>query len=248
MKHTFKFLSSFFIFLLVQCSWVQERNFFFWPTNSNLIYNSTEIAYFQIHPIKVDLFEELIAPGPFTHPSQLTSEQWKDLLGNLKYIKKSSLGFFTDHVFSDGELEVVARDLPLVIKSLPENKILVLISKYDDIQSVVSLEELTTALIWGEKDRINVVFGKIKREIIDKKVGLDFSQWTDIRAITLDHVSDGTEISDNGTVQFQSVRNVPNRKWVIFNSEQLDQYKFKPRKRNEIRKLTDENDRPGGLP
>ncbi|EMY77200.1 hypothetical protein LEP1GSC060_2052 [Leptospira weilii serovar Ranarum str. ICFT] len=246
MKHTFKFPFLFFIFWFVQCSWVQERNIFFWPTNSNLIYNSEEVAYFQIHPSKVDLFEELITPGPFAHPSQLTSEQWKDLLGNLKYIKKSSLGFFTDHVFSDGELEIIARDLPLVIKSLPENKILVLISKYDDIQSVVSLEESTSALIWGEKDKINVVFGKIKREIVEKKVGLEFSLWTDIKAITLAHVSDGTEISDNGTVQFQSVRNIPNRKWVIFNPEQLDQYKFKPRKRNEIRKLTDENDRPGG--
>lgn len=108
--------------------------------------------------------------SPFsTHP-----EQWKALLGNLKYIKKSSLGFFTDHVFSDGELEVIARDLPLVIKSLPENKILVLISKYDDIQSVISLEELTTALIWGEKDKINLVFGKIKREIVDKKCRYGF--------------------------------------------------------------------------
>ncbi|KXZ30578.1 hypothetical protein AYB33_16940 [Leptospira santarosai] len=246
MKHTFKFPYLFFIFLFVQCSWVQERNSFFWPTNSNLIYRSAEVAYFHINPIKVDLFEELVVSKPFLHPSQLTSEQWKDLLGNLKYAKKSSLGFFTDHVFSDGELEVIARDLPLVIKSLPENKILVLISKYDDVQSVVSLEELTTALIWGEKDKINVVFGKIKKEIVDKNEGMDFSLWTDIKPISLDHVSDGTEISDNGTVQFQTVRNIPNRKWIIFNSEQLDRYKFKPRKRNEIRKLTDENDRPGG--
>lgn len=222
------------------------KKFFFWPTNSNLIYRSAEVAYFQISPINVDLFEKLVPSKPFVHPFQLTSEQWKAFLGNLKYVKKSSLGSFTDHVFSDGELEIVTRDLPLVIKSLPENKVLVLISKYDDIQSVVSLEELTTALIWGEKDKINVVFGKIKREIVDKNVGLDFSLWTNIKAISLDHVSDGTEILDNGIVQFQMVRNIPNRKWVIFNPEQLDQYKFKPRKRNEIRKLTDENDRPGG--
>ncbi|EMN02281.1 hypothetical protein LEP1GSC021_1077 [Leptospira noguchii str. 1993005606] len=246
MKHTFKFSFLIFIFWFVQCSWVQERNSFFWPTNRNLIYNSEEIAYFHISPSKVDLFETLIAPGPFTHPTQLTPEQWKDLLGNLKYIKKSSLGFFTDYTFSDGELENIARDLPYVLKSLPEDKILVLISKYDDVQSVISLEERTTALIWGEKDKINLVFGKIKREIVDKSVGLDFALWTDIKAISLAHVSDGTEIADNGTVQFQTVRNILNRKWVIFNSEQLDQYKFKPRKRNETRKLTDENDRPGG--
>lgn len=246
MKHTFKFSFLIFIFWFVQCSWVQERDFYFWPTNRNLIYNSEEVAYFHISPSKVELFETLIAPGPFTHPTQLTPEQWKDLLGNLKYIKKSSLGFFTDYTFSDGELENISRDLPYVLKSLPENKILVLISKYDDIQSVISLEERTTALIWGEKDKINLVFGKIKREIVDKSVGLDFALWTDIKAISLAHISDGTEIADNGTVQFQTVRNIPNRKWVIFNSEQLDQYKFKPRKRNEIRRLTDENDRPGG--
>ncbi|EQA54561.1 LA_1326/LA_4305 family lipoprotein [Leptospira kmetyi] len=246
MKLTFQFFSPFFILLFVQCSWVQERSIFFWTKNRNLLYNSEEVAYFKISPSKVEQFDELVAPGPFTHPNQLTSEQWKDLLGNLKYVKKSSLGFFTDHVFSDGELEIIARDLPYVIKSLPENKLLVMISKYDDIQSVISTEELTTTLIWGEKDKINVVFGKIKKEIVDKAVGLDFALWTDIKAINLTHVSDGTEISDNGTVQFQLVRNIPNRKWVIYNPEQLDQYKFKPRKRNEIRKLTDENDRPGG--
>ncbi|RHX79628.1 hypothetical protein DLM76_00895 [Leptospira yasudae] len=246
MKLTFKFFSLFLVFLFVQCSWVQERSFFFWTRNQNLLYNSEEVAYFKISPSKVDQFDEFVAPGAFSHPTQLTPEQWKDLLGNLKYVKKSSLGFFTDHVFSDGELEIIARDLPYVLKSLPDNKILVLITKYDDIQSVISNEELTSALIWGEKDKINLVFGKIKREIVDKAVGLDFALWTDIKQIHLTHVSDGTEIGDNGAVQFQLVRNIPNRKWVVFDPARLDQYKFKPRKRNEIRRLTDENDRPGG--
>ncbi|MBM9502462.1 hypothetical protein JWG44_19600 [Leptospira sp. 201903071] len=246
MKLIFKFFSLLFILLLVQCSWVHERGIFFWSKSQNLIYNSEEVAYFKISPSKVDQFDDFVPPGPFSHPADLKPEQWKDLLGNLKYVKKSSLGFFTDHVFSDGELEIIARDLPHVMKSLPENKILVLITKYDDIQSVISTEELTTALIWGEKGKLNVVFGKIKREIIDKNVGLDFALWTDIRQIYLTNVSDGTEISDNGVVPFQTVKNVPNRKWVVFNLDQMDQYKFKPRKRNEIRRLTDENDRPGG--
>lgn len=100
MKHTFKFSFLIFIFWFVQCSWVQERDFYFWPTNRNLIYNSEEVAYFHISPSKVELFETLIAPGPFTHPTQLTPEQWKDLLGNLKYIKKILTWFFYGlHVF-----------------------------------------------------------------------------------------------------------------------------------------------------
>ncbi|XDD49461.1 hypothetical protein AB3N59_13765 [Leptospira sp. WS92.C1] len=245
MKQTFKLLPFLFVFFLVQCSWVHEKGIFFWSKSKNLIYNSEEIAYFRISPSRIDQFEDIVTSGPLTHPVQLSSEQWKDLLGNLKYVKKSSLGFFTDHIFSDGELEIIARDLPYILKSLPEDKILVLISKYDDIQSVISTEELTTALLWGEKNKVHVVFGKIKREIIDKNIGLDFSLWTDIRQISLTNVSDGTEISDTGSVQFQTIKNIPNRKWAIFDLEQLDQYKFKPRKRNEIRKLTDENDRPG---
>ncbi|MDV6235677.1 hypothetical protein CH379_008570 [Leptospira ellisii] len=245
MKRSFQILSLVLLLSLVRCSWVQERGIFFWAKAHNLVYNSEEVAYFKISPSRIDQFDDLVAPGPFSHPI-LSSEQWKDLLGNLKYVKKSSLGFFTDHVFSDGELEIIARDLPYVIKTLPNNKLLVLISKYDDVQSVISAEELTTALIWGEKNRVNVVFGKIKREIINKEVGLDFSLWTDIKPIYLTNISDGTEISDTGTVQFQMVHNIPNRKWIVFNTDQMDQYKFKPRKRNEIRRLTDENDRPGG--
>lgn len=178
------------------------------------------------------------------HPIQLDQAKIKDYFGNLRYSKRSSVGYFSDFVFSDHELDLLARDLPYTLKNLPEDKLLLIISKYDDTQSVISFDEVTSCVLWAAEGKINLLFGRVKRELVDRDAALDFSRWTRIEKIRLAHGFDGTEIAEGENVDFGQIDGLPLRKWVVFDMKNPSKYKFTPRKQYQPVKLTDENDRP----
>lgn len=208
------------------------------------VLRSESMGFFKIKISTLDDFQDVNEGAPLEHPIQLDQARIKDYFGNLRYSKRSSVGYFADYVFSDHELDLLARDLPYALKNLPEDRLLLIISKYDDTQSVISFDEVTSLILWASKGRINLLFGRIKRELVDKEAALDFDRWTRVEKIRLSHTSDGTEISDGENVDFGSVEGLPLRKWVSFDLKNPGKYKFLPRKQYQPVKLTDENDRP----
>ncbi|MFB5649529.1 LA_1326/LA_4305 family lipoprotein [Leptospira wolffii] len=208
------------------------------------VLRSESMGFFTIKPSTVDDFDAVNEDSRLEHPIQLDQARIKDYFGNLRYSKRSSVGYFSDYVFSDHELDLLARDLPYALKNLPEDRLLLIISKYDDTQSVISFDEITSCILWASKGRINLLFGRIKRELVDKEASLDFDRWTRVETIRLSHTTDGTEISDGENVDFGVVEGLPLRKWVSFDMKNPGKYKFLPRKQYQPVKLTDENDRP----
>ncbi len=205
---------------------------------------SESMGFFSIKTSTLDDFETITKDAPLEHPIQLDQARIKDYFGNLRYSKRSTVGYFSDFVFSDHELDLLARDLPFALKNLRNDRLLLIISKYDDTQSVISFDEVTSCVLWATEGRINLLFGRIKRELVDKEVGLDFDRWTRVEKIRLSHTSDGTEIAEGENVDFGVVDGIPLRKWVSFDLKTTGKYKFLPRKQYQPVKLTDENDRP----
>ncbi|WP_051133741.1 LA_1326/LA_4305 family lipoprotein [Leptospira fainei] len=213
-------------------------------SNRESVFRSEGIALFKIDPKDLPGFYKITKTNSLDHPIQLDQNKVKDYLGNLRYSKRTTIGYFSDFVFSDHELDVLARDLPFALKALPKDKLLLLITKYDDTQSVISYDELTTCILWATDARLNVVFGRIKREIVDKDQTLLFDRWTRIEEIPLEQSTDGTEIVEGENFDFGLAGGVPQRKWVSFDLKNPTKYKFLPRKQYGPVKLTDENDRP----
>ncbi|WP_246048708.1 LA_1326/LA_4305 family lipoprotein [Leptospira sarikeiensis] len=209
------------------------------------MFRSEGMGFFTIDISDLSDFDKVLKnSSALEHPVQLDQAKIKDYFGNLRYSKRSSVGYFSDFVFSDHELDLLARDLPFALKNLPKDKLLLIISKYDDTQSVISFDEVTSCILWVGEGRINLLFGRIKRELVDRDAALDFDRWTRIEKIRLTHGSDGTEISEGENVDFGQVDGLPLRKWVVFDMKNPSKYKFLPRKQYQPVKLTDENDRP----
>ncbi|TGK07898.1 hypothetical protein EHO59_07335 [Leptospira semungkisensis] len=229
-----------FVILLTYVSFSDCSAYYF----RDKVFRSESMGFFTIDSSDIPDFESITKTKSLDHPIQIDSARIKDYFGNLRYSRRSTIGYFNDFVFSDHELDLLARDLPFALKNLPKDKLLLIVSKYDDTQSVISFDEITSCIVWAAEGRLNILFGKIKRELVDKDVGLDFNRWTKIDLIRLSHSSDGTEISDGETVDFGVVDGIPLRRWVLFDQKNPGKYKFLPRKQYQPLKLTDDNDRP----
>ncbi|WP_246032076.1 LA_1326/LA_4305 family lipoprotein [Leptospira fluminis] len=213
-------------------------------SNREVVFRSEGIALFKIESKDLSDFYKFTKISTLEHPILLDQTKVKDYFGNLRYSKRTAIGYFSDFVFSDHELDLLSRDLPFALKALPKDRLLVLVSKYDDTQSVISYDELTTCILWAADSRLNVLFGRIKRELVDKDQTLEFNRWTRIEEIQLAQSTDGTEIVEAENFDFGLVGGVPQRKWVVFDLKNPTKYKFQPRKQYGPVKLTDENDRP----
>ncbi|PJZ69425.1 hypothetical protein CH373_13850 [Leptospira perolatii] len=214
---------------------------YFWK---DTVFRSEGMAFFTIDPGDLDDFEDMTQVRTLEHPIDLDSARVKDLFGNLRYTKRSSVGYFSDFIFSDQEIELLARDLPFALKGLPKDKLLLGITKFDDTQSVISFDELTSFVVWAADGKLNILFGRIKREIVDRDTALSFSRWTKIEEIRLVHTTDGSEVLEMENLSFGKVDGVPQRKWVTLDLKDAGKFKFIPRKKYGPVKLTDENDRP----
>jgi hypothetical protein len=110
-----------------------------------------------------------------------------------------------------------------------EKKVVVVVSIYDHLQSVISNFKRTSFLMWIDNEGLNIVFGDIQDDV-SKDKGLNFYDWTQIDSISLEFKPDENQIiTDNDLFTYKKVKGYYHRKWLIFPLKDLDKYKLKER-------------------
>jgi hypothetical protein len=240
MKIKFSFailISLFFVLNFFGCSTgVKSRE---------LLYRNNDFATYSVKRENISLKSEARLPKAFAHPVEISEQKLLDLLGNLKYKRESSYGNLNLYVFEEDEIKEFAGDLADALQKVKPNEILLVISKYNPLKSVVSHYVRTGFYIWSTENTIEVVFGEMQREIEFDEQG-NYYDWSRIGEISFDNTADSNYIISNPSFTFKQVEGFKNKRWIIFNKSDLNRVKYEKRKNasKDVKKTIDSDLNP----
>ncbi len=211
----------------------------------DLLYRNNDFATYSVKRENITLKSESRLPKTFSHPVEVSEEKLLDLLGNLKYRRESSYGNLNLYVFEEEEIKEFAGDLADALQKVKPNEILLVISKFNPLKSVVSHYVRTGFYIWSTENSIEIVFGEIQQEIEFHEQG-NYYDWSRIPEISFDNTADSNYVIPNSSFTFKQVEGFKNRRWIVFNKSDLNRVKFEKRKvpSKELRKNIDSDMTP----
>ncbi len=197
-------------------------------TKMDPVLSNNSVAFFKIlavdYPAPQEVKEAL--PQAIEFP-RLTPEKILDILGNLKYRKETIWSTLERRVFYEKELKDLAPMLAEVLPKLDVTQRLVIISRFDPDRSVLSRMERVTALLWADKDGLNIVLGEIREEIPHNDF-LEREDWTSILPISLKQAYPDLGLVPSQDFQFKSILGYTHKTWAVFSLEDLDRYRYVP--------------------
>lgn len=221
LKATIFLFSIFALMTLVDCaSGVKSRN---------LLFRSNEFAIYTVKREKINLKTESLIPEKLSHPLEITEDKILDLLGNIRYRQESSYGDLNLYVFDDREIKDFALDLVDGLQKLKPNEILLVVSKYNAVKSVVAHYGRTGFYLWATDNTIEIVFGEIQKEVGYEEQG-NYYDWSNIPDISFEFSPDVTYVLPGNGYTFKKVMGFRNRRWLVFNKSDLNNLKFEKRK------------------
>lgn len=197
----------------------------------NLLFRSNEFAIYSVKRDKVKLKTDSLIPQKLSHPLEITEEKVLDILGNIKYRRESSYGDLNLYVFDDREVKDFALDLVDGLQKLKDDEILLIVSKYNAVKSVVSHYTRTGFYLWATDSSIELMFGEIQQEVPYEEQG-NYYDWSNIPDISFDFSPDVTYVLPGNGYSFKKVSGFRNRRWLVFNKSELSRLKFEKRKNN----------------
>ncbi|MCZ8344056.1 MAG: hypothetical protein O9301_13560 [Leptospira sp.] len=197
----------------------------------SLLFRSNEFAIYSVKRDKVKLKTDSLIPQKLSHPLEITEDKVLDILGNIKYRRESSYGDLNLYVFDDREIKDFSLDLVDGLQKLKEDEILLIVSKYNAVKSVVSHYTRTGFYLWATDSSIELMFGEIQQEVPYEEQG-NYYDWSNISDISFDFSPDVTYVLPGNGYTFKKVTGFRNRRWLVFNKSELSRLKFEKRKKN----------------
>ncbi|NBU97924.1 MAG: hypothetical protein EBS19_06910 [Spirochaetia bacterium] len=192
-----------------------------------LVYSTQKLAIYELD--RDELTNNKLIDSKIKHPYKISAKKLIDIIGNVRFIKTTRINKYNDYVFHLDELNNSADDISQTLENFDEKKVVVVVSIYDHLQSVVSNFKRTSFLMWIDNEGLNLVFGDIQDDV-SKDKGLNFYDWTQIDPISLEFKPDENQIiTDNDIFTYKKVKGYYHRKWLIFPLKDLDKYKLKER-------------------
>ena len=164
---------------------------------------------------------------PITKMPQISNEKLKEILGNLKYHRKTIWGVQERRVFYRQELNIIVPQISEAISKLKENQRLVIISRFDPDVSVLSRMERVTALLWADKTGVNLVLGEIRNEIPHNDF-LEFETWTEIMPISLRRSYPFYALAPSEDYELKKILGFTHDTWAVFKHEKLAAIQYRP--------------------
>ncbi|TGM03156.1 LA_1326/LA_4305 family lipoprotein [Leptospira jelokensis] len=201
----------------------------------SLLFRSNEFAIYTVNRDKINVKTESSVAKTFAHPVELTEDKILDLLGNIRFREESSYGDVNQYIFEEKEVKEFALDLVDGLQKLKPNQILLVISKYNPVKSVVSHYSRTSFYIWSTDTSIEILFGELQKEISYDEQG-NYFDWSNIPDIPFDHFPQSTYVLQGQGFSFKKVGGFRNKHWLVFEKSELAKLKFEKRKKssNEI--------------
>ncbi|WCL50867.1 LA_1326/LA_4305 family lipoprotein [Leptospira sp. GIMC2001] len=199
-----------------------------------LIHRSYKAGYYSLEVDAIATRDRrLLEESPLKHPiKNITEDQWKGILGNLKFKKESSVGDMIYYIFPEDELNDIIPDLKVAVSDLDETKTLIVITKFNDVKGVVSRDLRTTFLLFQNKKGINILFSEIHQDMIGIETS-NYYEWSVIPEIQFRNNYDPINIVENKFFDFALVNGFKNRMWLQFDTTDPSKFKFEKRKTEE---------------
>ncbi|EMY62427.1 LA_1326/LA_4305 family lipoprotein [Leptospira terpstrae] len=198
-----------------------------------LLFRSNEFAIYTVSRDKISLKSETAVSKTFAHPVELTEDKVLDLLGNIRFREESSYGDVNQYVFEEKEIKEFALDLVDGLQKLKPDQLLLVISKYNPVKSVVSHYSRTGFYIWSTDTSIEILFGELQKEITYDEQG-NYYDWSNIPDIPFEHFPQSTYILQGQGFSFKKVSGFRNKHWLVFDKADLTKLKFEKRKKTTI--------------
>lgn len=206
------------------------------------VYRDSRIAMFSLRVRDFPPKDRDLLISPFSNQIRdLTEENWKGILGNLKFRKESSVGDMTYYIFDETELLDLVQALPPALAKMGPDQILVAVSKYNDVKGVVSKDHRTTFAVFENEFGLNLVFREIHADMpnVDTR---NYYEWSVIPEFLLRNNYEEFRIQESDAFHYHRVEGFPNRLWVVAHSEQARKIAWDPRMKHEKEILDDEED------
>ncbi len=170
---------------------------------------------------------------PLKHPNKsIQPQEIQAALGNLRFKKESSVGNMIYYVFAKEELDDLIQNTIISLSKIHDDQLLVVVSKFNDLKSVVSRENRTTLFVFVNEDGLNLVFGEIHQDMIGIETE-NYYEWSVIQEIQLRNNYVPLRILPSSDFNFAKIKGYENRMWLQFPLESLANLKYIPRKTEE---------------
>ncbi|BDA78092.1 hypothetical protein LPTSP3_g10220 [Leptospira kobayashii] len=220
-KFSFLLLILFLIFEINSCATgVQSRN---------LMFRNNEFAIYSVKRENIKLKSEKNLEQSFAHPIEISEDKILDILGNIRYKQESSYGSLLLYVFEEAEIKDFSADLMDGLRKVKPDQMLLIVSKYNPVKSVVSHYVRTGFYIWATENTIEILVGEIQSEIAFDEQG-NYYDWSKIPDISFDHTPETNFILPGAGFTFKEVDGFRNRRWLVFGKKDLSKLKFEKRK------------------
>lgn len=162
---------------------------------------------------------------PMKEFPQLTEENLKGILSMFQFRRDGIWGAMERNIYYREELE---HNIPVVIRSAgkigPEAR-MVVITRHDPDQSVLSRLERVTAIIWADEAGFNVLFGEIREPIPDNDP-LTYSDWTDMLPISMKRAYTDLSLVENEKFQLKTIQGQIHRTWAVIPLDTLADFTY----------------------
>ncbi|HBS03972.1 MAG TPA: hypothetical protein DEA96_03330 [Leptospiraceae bacterium] len=146
---------------------------------------------------------------PSMKPSDLIQ-----ILGGLKFRKESLWGSDVRPVFYPAEVERFATALSRTMKNVEENKRILLISRFDPDESVLSRMERTSLVMWYDTNGLNLVFGEIK-EPVPYDDFLTEDTWTEVLPVSFRKAYPDLSLVSSNAFEYKRVGDYDHHTWAV---------------------------------
>jgi len=158
----------------------------------------------------------------------MTPQKILDVLGNISYEKVGVWGSEKNRVFYEQELKYIAPLLSQYLKFLGDKDRLVLVSRFDPDNSVLSRMERVTALIWMDEAGLNIVFGEIRKKLIQDDMTSKDDEWKYILPISLYRSYQDLRITDADFYTKKEVAGRIHESWIIIPEDKMKSISYLP--------------------
>lgn len=164
---------------------------------------------------------------PMVQYPRLSEDKLVDILGNIEFKQNSIWGTRKGRVFYEKEVRHLAHLLAQVIENAREGERLVIISRFDPDQSVLSRAERVTVLLWPDEEGLNVVFGEIREEIPrDDEYIEDENSWKEILPISLKRQYPDLALAKSQDFTIKKIKGYNHETWAVFDPARIDQISY----------------------
>lgn len=195
----------------------------------NLMFRNNEFAIYSIKRENLKTKSEKTLEKSFAHPVEISEEKILDVLGNLRYKQESSYGNLFLYVFEEADIKEFASDLADGLRKVKPDQILLIVSKYNPVKSVVSHYVRTGFYIWATENTIEILVGEIQTEIPFDEQG-NYYDWSKTPDISFEHTPETNFVLPHASFSFKEVDGFKNKRWLVFNKKDLNKLKFEKRK------------------